>query len=127
MDKQDNYVMVGIQKVEQKLDTIEEKIAVLEYKLAEKSNLVTDNRDEIDKIYTQLSEIKLELVRISDGFPDNNPKEHRNYHERRIQEDTKKKQFIEDTKADILKKVIWGVVVIVGYAVWQYIKTMVGA
>ncbi|MEX3972264.1 hypothetical protein [Paraburkholderia caribensis] len=73
-------------------------------------------------------DLKVVIERVDDlarGFPDGDWEGHRRYHEAVIQKMEARTKFYDDLRTELAKKGLWALLVLVGIAVWQYIKTRV--
>lgn len=59
------------------------------------------------------------------AFPGGDWEGHRRYHERLISKMEAREQFYRDLRAELAKKGMWAVIVLLGLALWQYLKTKV--
>lgn len=73
-------------------------------------------------------ELKVAIDRIDDlarGFPGGDPDGHRRAHEALIRKAEERARFYEDLRGELAKKGVWAVLVLLGIALWQYVKTKV--
>ncbi|MCE4544588.1 hypothetical protein [Caballeronia sp. PC1] len=73
-------------------------------------------------------EVRILIDRVDDlasGFPDNDPDGHRRAHEALIRKAEERAQFYADLRSELAKKGVWAVLVLLGIALWQYIKVRV--
>lgn len=70
------------------------------------------------------------IRRIDDlhrGFPDGDPDAHCRYHEILIKKAEARADFYMELRAELAKKGMWALIVLLGLALWQYIKSKVTA
>jgi hypothetical protein len=59
------------------------------------------------------------------AFPGGDWEGHRRYHEGLIRKMEARTEFYEDLRSELAKKGVWAVLVLVGLAMWQFLKTKV--
>jgi hypothetical protein len=59
------------------------------------------------------------------AFPDNDPDGHRRYHEAIIASIEDRGAFYRTLRDELAKKGLWALVIVVGLALWQYLKLKV--
>lgn len=70
-------------------------------------------------------DIKMLTERVDDlakGFPNGDPDGHRLYHEATIKKIEARARFYEDLRAELAKKGIWSLIILIGAALWFYLK-----
>lgn len=72
-----------------------------------------------DKVLSRLDTIDKTL---KSGFVDGNPEEHRRDHELRIKIDNEKHELYKTVREKIITSSVWGMLVLIGLAAWEYIK-----
>lgn len=68
------------------------------------------------------------IRRIDDlhkAFPGGDWDGHRRYHEELIRKLEARSQFYQDLRAELAKKGMWALIVLLGLALWQYFKSKV--
>ncbi len=71
------------------------------------------------RIIEKLEELNKTLL---SGFPNGDPVEHRKDHETSIKLDNDKKELYKNIREKVITSAVWGMVVMIGLAVWEYIK-----
>lgn len=93
-------------------------------------------RDEIGQRHVENSsslevlekDLKVVIERVDDlarGFPDSDPDGHRRAHEALIRKAEARAKFYEDLRGELAKKGLWALLVLLGIALWQYVKVRV--
>jgi hypothetical protein len=59
---------------------------------------------------------------IKNGFPDGDAAEHRRAHERTIEIEKERAELYKSIKEKIITSVVWGLLVLLGLASWEFIK-----
>lgn len=62
---------------------------------------------------------------LHDAFPGGDWEGHRRYHEAIIKKIEAHEKFYQDLRAELAKKGMWALIVLLGLALWQYFKTKV--
>ncbi|SDI65500.1 hypothetical protein SAMN04487926_12165 [Paraburkholderia steynii] len=73
-------------------------------------------------------DLKVVIERVDDlarGFPDSDPEGHRRAHEALIRKAEERAALYKALREELAKKGLWALVLLLGIAVWQYIKTKV--
>lgn len=73
-------------------------------------------------------DLKVVIERVDDlarGFPDGDPDGHRRAHEALIRKAESRAKFYDDLRGKLAEKGLWALLVLLGVALWQYIKTKV--
>lgn len=73
-------------------------------------------------------EIKVLTDRVDDlakGFPNADPDGHRIYHEATIRREEARARFYEELRAELAKKGIWALLVLVGTALWFFVVSKI--
>lgn len=71
-------------------------------------------------------ELKIVIDRVDDlakGFPGGDWEGHRRYHEAVIRKMEARTKFYDDLRADLAKKGLWAILVMIGTAIWFYAKS----
>lgn len=82
----------------------------------------TENRSDVEVLQT---EMRVAIARIDDiarGFPDNDPDGHRRAHEAIILKANERAALYRALREELVKKGLWALLVVLGIALWQYIK-----
>lgn len=64
---------------------------------------------------------------LHDAFPGGDWISHRKYHENLIRKLEAKEKFYDDLRAELAKKGLWAVIVVVGLALWAFFKSKVNS
>ncbi|SAL59752.1 hypothetical protein AWB71_03317 [Caballeronia peredens] len=73
-------------------------------------------------------DLKVVIERVDDlarGFPDSDPDEHCRMHVAQRRKEEARAKFYEDLRGKLAEKGLWALLVLIGVALWQYIKTKV--
>ena len=72
-----------------------------------------------EKILEKLEELDKTL---KSGFPHGDPIEHRKDHETKIKLDNEKAALYKTIREKVISSAVWGMLVLIGLAIWEYIK-----
>lgn len=86
----------------QTAEAINTRFALLEEKIIEKLN-------DLDKT-------------LKSGFPNGDPVEHRKDHETKIKLDNERANLYKQIREKLITSAVWGMIVMIALAVWEYIK-----
>lgn len=75
-----------------------------------------------EKIISKLSEIDKTL---KSGFPNGDPVEHRRDHETEIKMKLAKEELFKSVREKVITSGVWGIILLICFAVWEYIKQSV--
>ena len=71
------------------------------------------------RIIEKLEELNKTLL---SGFPNDDPVEHRKDHETNIKLDNEKNELYKNVREKVITSAVWGMVVMISLALWEYLK-----
>ena len=71
------------------------------------------------RIIEKLEELNKILL---SGFPNGDPVEHRKDHETNIKLDNEKNELYKNVREKVITSAVWGMVVMISLALWEYLK-----
>lgn len=71
------------------------------------------------RIIEKLEELNKTLL---SGFPNSDPVEHRKDHETNIKLDNEKNELYKNVREKVITSAVWGMVVMISLALWEYLK-----
>lgn len=82
----------------------------------------TENSSTLEVLEGKVNEVISRVDDLHRGFPDGDPDAHCRYHETLIRKAEARADFYTDLRAELAKKGLWALIVLIGVAVWQYVK-----
>ncbi|WP_321902114.1 hypothetical protein [Paraburkholderia tropica] len=73
----------------------------------------------------KLDEVIRRVDDLHKAFPGGDPDGHRRYHESLIERAEARTKFYNDLRSELAKKGLWALLVLIGLALWQYLKSKV--
>lgn len=103
----------GFQAVAKALDALRDEIGLRH----------VENTSSLEVIEKEIQVLTERVDDLTKGFPNGDPDGHRLYHEATIKRIEARARFYEDLRAELAKKGIWALIVLVGTAIWFFAKS----
>lgn len=84
-----------------------------------------ENRSEGEVQSRKIDEVIRRVDDLHKAFPGGDWDGHRRYHEELIRKMEVRSAFYEDLRSELAKKGVWALLLLIGIALWQFIKTKV--
>jgi hypothetical protein len=81
-----------------------------------------ENTSTLEVMEGKLNEVITRVDDLHRGFPDGDPDSHCRYHETLIRKAEARADLYEELRAELVKKGLWALLVLMGIAVWQFVK-----
>lgn len=103
----------GLEAVAKALDSLRDEIGLRH----------VENTSSLEVVQRELQVVIERVDDLAKGFPGGDWEGHRRYHEAVIRKMEARTKFYDDLRADLAKKGLWAILVMISTAVWFYAKS----
>jgi hypothetical protein len=111
-ENRDQWLQHAMSELSRKIDALQHDVSTVKTDLS-------ILRREFEK---HIEDEQKELREIIGGFPNEDPRGHAEAHKKLIDQEKSDAEVVRDVKKKVISGGAWGLIVAVGYGLWEFIK-----